>query len=189
MIKRVSTRPSVVLKLDVIDKHNAFRKFYRMCRQWNIKIIQIDEFTVGRGIFANMAWSKRGESGYTIQQPIVSRFSIIVTIWDKNLVLVAISQANTNGEVFAEFMKLLNEEIKQRYRELKERIVITLGGARYHWIKDVEKYCRKMNLMVVQTPPYTPHFSSAELFINRVKSKIRMKIRMNKSVLSLINRI
>ena len=136
-----------------------------------------------------MAWSKRGESGYTIQQPIVSRFSVIAAIWDTNLELVAISQANTNGGVFAEFMKLLNEEIEQRYREQKERIVITLDGARYHWVKDVEKYCRKMNLMVVQTPPYTPQFSPVELFINWVKSKIRMKIRMNKSVLPLINRI
>ena len=35
--KRVSTRPSVVLKLDFIDKQKAFWKFYRMCRQWNIK--------------------------------------------------------------------------------------------------------------------------------------------------------
>ena len=79
-----------------------------------------------------MAWSKRGESGYTIQQPIVSRFSVIAAIWDTNLELVAISQANTNGGVFAKFMKLLNEEIEKRYRELKERIVITLDGARYH---------------------------------------------------------
>ena len=187
--KRVSTRPSVVLKLDVIGKQKAFWNFYRMCRQWNIQIIQIDELTVGRGKFANMAWSKSGESGCNIQQPIVSRFSVIAAILNTNLELVVISQANTNRGVFAEHMKLLNEEIVQRYRELNERIVITLDCARYHWVKDVEKYCRKMNLMVVQTPPSTPQLLLVELFINWVKSKIRMKIRMNMSVLPFINRI
>ena len=160
-----------------------------MCRQWNIKIIQVDEFTVGRGTFVSMAWSKRGESGYAIQQQIVSRFSVIAAIWDSNLELVAISKSNTNGGVFAEFMKLLNEEMKKRYTELKERIVITLDGALYHWVKDVEEYWRKMDLMVVQTQPYTPQFSPVELFINWVKSKIRKKIRMNKLVLPFINRI
>ena len=187
--KRVSTRPPVVLTNGVVDKQKSFWKFYRMCRQWNIKIIQVDEFTVRRGTFVSMAWSKRGESGYAIQQQIVSRFSVIPAIWDSNLELVAISKSNTNGGVFAEFMKLLNEEMEKRYSELKERIVITLDGARYHWVKDVKEYWRKMNLMVVQTPPYIPQFSPVELFINWVKSKIRKKIRMNKLVLPFINRI
>ena len=118
--KRVSTRPPVVLTNGVVDKQKSFWKFYRMCRQWNIKIIQVDEFTVGRGIFVSMAWSKRGESGYAIQQQIVSRFSVIAAIWDSNLELFAISKSNTNRGIFTEFMKLLNEEMEKRYSELKE---------------------------------------------------------------------
>ena len=78
--KRVSTRPPVVLTNGVVDKQKSFWKFYRMYRQWNIKIIQVDEFTVGRGTFVSMAWSKHGESGYAIQQQTVSRFSVIAVI-------------------------------------------------------------------------------------------------------------
>ena len=178
--KRISTRPPVVLTPVIVDKQKSFWKFYRMWKQQNFKIIQVDEFTVGRGTFVNMTWSKLGESGYAIQPPTASRFSVIAAIWDSNLELVAISQINTNGKIFVEFMKILNAEIEQRYRELKDKIVITFDGARYHEVKDVEEFCKTMDLMVVQTPPYTPQFSPVELFINCVKSKIRMKLRKSK---------
>ena len=127
-----------------------------------------------------MAWSKCGESGYAIQDAITSRFSVIAAIWNSNLELVAISNSNTNGEVFYEFMKLLSQEIKDRYGDFKDRIVITLDGARYHWVANVAEHCKSEELMVIEMPSYTPQFSPVELFINCSKSKIRMKLRKNK---------
>ena len=77
-----------------------------MWKKQNIKIIQVDEFTVGRGTFANMARSKCGESGYVLQSKTASRFSVIAAICDTNLELVAISNSNTNEKVFHEFVRL-----------------------------------------------------------------------------------
>ena len=127
-----------------------------------------------------MAWSKCGESGYAIQDAITSRFSVIAAKWNSNLELVAISNSNTNGEVFYELMKLLSQEIKDRYGDFKDRIVITLDGARYHWVANVAEHCKSEELMVIEMPPYTPQFSPVELFINCAKSKIRMELRENK---------
>ena len=87
-----------------------------------------------------MAWSKCGESGNVLQSPTASRFSVIAAICDSNLELVAISNSNTNGKVFHEFVRLLSKEIDSRYGELKDKLVITFDRARYHWVDNVEQY-------------------------------------------------
>ena len=178
--KRISTRPPKVMNSDIVSKQIAFWKFYSKWKNQHLKIIQVDEFLVGRGTHANMAWSKCGESGYAIQDAITSRFSVIAAIWNSNIELVAISNSNTNGEVFYEFMKLLSQEIKDRYGDFKDRIVITLDGERYHWVANIAEHCKSEELMVIEMSPYTPQFSPVELFINCAKSKIRMKLRKNK---------
>ena len=86
-----------------------------------------------------MAWSKCGESGYVLQTPTTSSFSVIAAICDSNVELVAISNLKTNGAVFHEFVRLLSKEVDCRYKELKDRIVVTFDGERYHWVKKVEQ--------------------------------------------------
>ena len=178
--KRISPRPPIVITPDVVSKQKNFWKFYWKWKNNGIKIIQIDEFSVGRSTFPSMAWSKSGESGYVIQDPITSKFSVISAIWDSNLELVAISRSNTNREVFLSFMKLLSKEIDDRYRELKNRVVVTMDGARYHWVNEVKEFCESSELMIVQTPPYTPQFSHVEIFINCTKGKIKRRLRKNR---------
>ena len=86
-----------------------------------------------------MAWSKCGESGYVLQTPTTSSFSVISVICDSNVELVAISNLKTNGAVFHEFVRLLSKEVDCRYKDLKDRIVVTFDGARYHWVKKIEQ--------------------------------------------------
>ena len=152
--KRISPRPLIMITPDVVSKQKNFWKFYWKWKNHGIKIIQIDEFSVVRSTFPSMAWSKSRESGYVIKDPTTSRLSVISAIWDSNLVLVAISRSNTNREVFLSFMKLFSKEIDDRYRELKNRVVVTMDGARYYWINEEKKeFCESSELMIVQTPP------------------------------------
>ena len=178
--KRVTTCPPVVLNPDIVSNQKNYWKFYWMRKKQNIKIIQLGEFTVGMGMFANMAWSKCGESLYGLQSKKASRFSVIAANCDSNLELVAISSSNTNEKVFHEFVRLLSKKINIKYGELKDKLVITFDGARYHWVDSVEQYWKNVGLMVIQTPAYITQFSPVEIFINWVKNKIRKKLRKDK---------
>ena len=120
----------MVINSDIVSKRIVFWKFYSIWKNKHLKIIQVDEFSVGRGTYANMVWRKCGESGYAIQDAITSRFSVIAGIWNSNLELVAISNSNTNKEmVFYEFMKLLSREIKDRFNIYQAKFVFITNFA------------------------------------------------------------
>ena len=87
-----------------------------------------------------MAWTERRKSGFTIRTQSNGRFSVIAVILNTNLELATISDSNTNRNVFLEFMKLLSTEIDKRYEGVKKKVVITMDGARYHWVSEISKY-------------------------------------------------
>ena len=156
--KRISYRPSKILTQDIKANRSDYTKFIRLCHQSKVKVIQIDEFTVGRGTMPKMAWTERGKSGFTIRTQPNGRFSVIVSILNTNLELVTISDSNMNRNEFLEFMKLLSTEIDKRYEGVKKKVAITMDGARYHWVSEISKYWTDHSLMVVQTPLYMPEF-------------------------------
>ena len=107
LFKRISYRPSKILTQDIKANLSDYTKFIRLCHQSKVKVIQIDEFTFGRGTMPKMAWTERGKSGFTIRTQPNGRFSVIVSILNTNLELVTTSDSNTNRNVFLEFIKLL----------------------------------------------------------------------------------
>ena len=66
----------------------------------------MEEFTVWRDIFASIAWTKRRESGFVIQQSSISRFSVIAAIKKFKLRTSGSITKNTNGNALNEFIKL-----------------------------------------------------------------------------------
>ena len=83
---------------------------------------------------------RKRKSGFTIHTQPNGRFSVFAAISNTNLELVTISHSNTNRNVFLEFMKLLSTEIGKRYEGVKKKVVITMDGARYHWVSEIFKY-------------------------------------------------
>ena len=138
--KRISYRPPKILTQDIKAKRSDYTKFIRLCHQSKVKVIQIDEFTVGRGTIPKKTWTERGKYGFIIHTQPNGRFSVIDAISNTNLELVSISGSYTNWNVFLEFMKLLSTEIDKRYEGAKKKVVITMDGARYHWVSEISKY-------------------------------------------------
>ena len=105
IFKRISYRAPKILTQDIIAKRSDYTKFIKLCHQSKVKVIQIDEFTVGRGTMPKMAWTERGKIWVHTQPN--GRNSVIVSILNTNLELVTTSDSNTNRNVFLEFIKLL----------------------------------------------------------------------------------
>ena len=138
--KRISYRPPKIFTQGIKAKRSDYTKFIKLCHQSKVKVIQIDEFTVGRGTMSLIAWTESGKYGFTIHTQPNGRFSVIAAISNTNLELVTISDSNTNRNVFLEFMKLLSTEIGKRYEGVKKKVVITMDGARYHRVSKISKY-------------------------------------------------
>ena len=138
--KRISYRQPKILTQDIKAKRSDYTKFIKLFHQSKVKVIQIDEFTVERGTMPKMTWTERGKYGFTIHIQPNGRFSVIAAISSTNLELVTISDSNMNRNVFLEFMKLLSTEIDKRYEGVKKKVVITMDGARYHWVSEISKY-------------------------------------------------
>ena len=178
--KRVSERPKVTTTSIVLNKRLNYIKFYRLATAAGYKVIQVDEFSVGRSTVPNMAWIERGASGWVVQERPSKSHSVIVAISNHNLELLTISNNTTNGEVFLKFMRLLASELQRKYKNKSDKLIITWDGARYHSVKEVRKYWNDAGIMMVQTAPYSPEFSPVELFINEVKNSVRKFIRKGK---------
>ena len=138
--KRISYHQPKILTQDIKAKRSDYTKFIKLYHQSKVKVIQIDEFTIRRGTMPKMAWTEREKYGFTIHTQPNGRFSVIAAISNTNLELVTISDSNTNRNVYLEFMKLLSTEIDKRYEGVKKKVVITMNGARYHWVSEISKY-------------------------------------------------
>ena len=144
------------------------------------KLLQIDEFTANRFSFLIRAWVHKGKSGYVTQETHKGSYSVIAAITDTNFELIKISNCNTNGEVFNEFIEELDNILMQKYGDRKTRFIVSADGARYHWIDSVKGTLKKAELIMIQTVPYTPQFSPVEIFINCIKNRIKMRLRQSK---------
>ena len=87
---------------------------------------------------------------------------------------------NTNGVVFVNFLKILIKNLKIRFWDRIDKIILSANGARYHSLKEVDTVLKQNKMILIQKVAYTPKFSPIEIFINWVKNKIRKKIRNGK---------
>ena len=70
LFKRISYRPPKIFTQGIKAKRSDYTKFIRLCHQSKVKVIQIDEFTVVRGIMPKMTWTERENLGsqFTLNQ-------------------------------------------------------------------------------------------------------------------------
>ena len=130
--KRISNHPPKILSQDIKAKCSDYAKFIRLCDQSKVKVIQIDEFTIGRGIIPKMAWAEREKYVFRIHTQSYGQFSVIIAISNINVDLFHISDSNTNRNIFLVFMKLFPTKIDERYEGVKKKVILTMDDARYH---------------------------------------------------------
>ena len=175
--KKVSWRPLKVLSPEITCSRMNYISFVEKARVIGYRILQIDEFTVSRSTLPTREWTKKGVLGYVIQEQPPHKYSVIAAISEEALELWAISDTNTNGDVFIAFIEELDTRLSRRYGERKREFIMTCDGARYHSTNAVKNKVKDLKMTLVQTVPYSPEFSPVEIFINWIKSHIRRSMR------------
>ena len=176
--KKVSWRPLKVLGPEIVNLKLSYISFVEKAERLGFKILQIDEFSISESLFSFRAWTTKGRSGYAVYEGQPSkRYSVIAAISKGSLELSTISELNTNGSVFIEFIDELENKLAEKYWEWRKAFILTWDGAKYHSTTAVRNKINELGLTWVQTVPYTPEFSPIEIFNNWVKSAIRQSIR------------
>ena len=127
-----------------------------------------------------MAWVERNKPGYVVNGSQYESYSVISAITNNNLELVVIRTRTSNQTVFSKLIYQLGARLHVKYKEEYKKFILIADEARYHRTKKVKNTIKQNELMIIQTVAYSPEFSSVELLINWVKSKIRKSLRTGK---------
>ena len=114
---------------------------------------------------------------FAIQEIKCKKINVIASVSWTGFECIAISSLNSNGAVFWVFMDKLICNLKLKYGEYFEKIILKWDCVCYHLIKGIQDLLKFKEIMIVVTVPYTPEFSCIELFNNNIKNRFRAKLR------------
>ena len=85
---------------------------------------------------------------------------------------ILIRKRNTNRAIFATFLQDLINDLKWKYDEYFEKLIITWDGAKYHSVEEIRQILEREEMMYYCFI-YIAEFSPVELFINWVKIQFK----------------
>ena len=178
--KRVGHRPPRAFSEEHQTGRENYAKLIGTLDSSNFILIQLDEFTVGHSFAPNYSWSVRGTTHFiSVSKPDKS-YSVMTAISKQRLEFASIYHGKTNQYVFVEFLKNLLINIKDAYKENSWKVILLFDGARYHKINLINKFLEESKVTAIVGVPYSPEYTFVEFYINFIKSKLRMEMKMGK---------
>ena len=107
------------------------------------RIINIDETWLNQSDYRRMKWRARNSTNSIPLRGITPRISMLAAIDTDGRVYFALTQVNTDANVFVLFLKGLFEKLSQENRQWKSNTVILFDGARYHVSECVKDFLSK----------------------------------------------
>ena len=97
------------------------------------------------------------------------RVSVIAAIDTDGGAYFALTQVNTDSDVFLLFLRKLFDKLTSEDRSWKENTVILIDGASYHHSDSVRGYIHKAKVKAVLTAPYSYDGTPIEMFFHLLK--------------------
>ena len=107
------------------------------------RIINFDETWLNQNDYRRMKWRTRNSTNSIPLRGINPRISMLAAIDTDGRVYFALTQVNTDANVFVLFLKGLFEKLSQENRQWKSNTVILFDGARYHVSECVKDFLIK----------------------------------------------
>ena len=132
-------------------------------------IINVDESWVNDLSFVRKCWqTKEGLPSIPIKT-VQPRLSIIAAIDTEGRVWYALTQANTDSEVFMMFLRHLVDKLDQEIPTHRERVLIQVDGARYHISQIMCDYLKPLGVRLIYSGPYSYQSAPIELLFAGLK--------------------
>ena len=104
----------------------------------------------------------------------------MTAISEQRLEFASIYHGKTNQYVLVEFLKNLLISIKDAYKENSWKVIHLFDRARYHKANMIDKFLEESKVTAIVGMLHSLKYALDEFYINIIKSKLRMEMKMGK---------
>lgn len=133
------------------------------------RVINIDETWLNQTDFRRMKWRVRNETNSMVDRTVSPRVSMLAAIDTSGKAYFALTQVNTDSDVFMLFLKKLFDKLSAEDRGWKASTYLMIDGAGYHRSGQVREMVAKCGVKVVLTSPYSYEGVPVELLFHLLK--------------------
>jgi hypothetical protein len=150
----------------------CFIKIVIKCLKLNYKLIFVDETSIQCNNNNFKTWRKKEETiYYNIKN--TKRKNLIAAVGENSLIHYSVNEANTNEEVFINFMKELKNKLCQKNIN---NYAIILDNLSCHKTSSLKSFYLENHMNVIFNSPYNSPFNCIELMFRLIKRKIYQKL-------------
>ena len=137
------------------------------------RILYIDESTIPSCDYRHQKWGVRGEKNTVAEKDLTEKVNMIAGLCTDGQVYAALTQENTDSDVFVTFLSKLVVILHKEQPEFRTNLVIVLDGARYHTSQNTRLVLKRLGLSYVISAPYAYDAAPIELLFGYFK-KVRI---------------
>jgi hypothetical protein len=133
------------------------------------RIVNIDESWLGMEDFRRMKWELPGTRNSVPKKAWAPRISLLVALDNFGKSYVAVSQSNTNSQVFKLFIRGLVKLFNEETRRWREKTLIYVDGASYHKSEVMLEVYKELEVPVAFSAPNSYSAAPCELWFSLFK--------------------
>ena len=143
------------------------KAIYRLLKL-GYELIFLDESKIEINNSHFRCWRKAHETIYFSNEGLL-KLNIIMAVGKEKVYTMMMKKENTNAEIYINFLKQLNEQIK---KEPEKKFVVILDNLRAHKTKEAIQYCINQKINLLFNVPYQSIFNCIELCFRLIKKHL-----------------
>lgn len=155
------------------DFEDRKKEFFEKITKLDINsIVSIDETAIYLDSHGNYGWALKGQKCELISRNgnlYKKRFSLLMAISNKRVMLYGLFKGSINGEIFLNFIQELIDEYDNQY-------TLLVDNATIHHTKILTSYVKDKNISIVYNIPYNPETNPIEMCFSPIKVKVRLTL-------------
>ena len=129
------------------------------------RIINVDESWLNGTRFVRRVWAPADAPATVTDKQVAPRISIIIALDTEGRIWYSLTQANTDSDVMATFLRKLMEQLDRERPGWQEDTTILLDNAAWHTTPLMKERMARMQLPTMYSGPYS--YSSAPVVSTR----------------------
>ena len=119
------------------------------------------------------SWLPKGVTSAIVNQLHTGSKSMLAAFCSDGEYIWAVINRTVDSEIFCEFLWIVNYFLELRKLNWKDKSVIVIDNAPYHWSSRTTDKMIGLDLNIKYLPPYSPMLAPVEGLFKLIKSKIR----------------